>query len=275
MLHMKSFIHRILHKKTDHEINQNSQLSQDEKEIEEAMLSLLNLEVLGKKEERELKALVLEHTEIAEALYHKTNLAKRDWILIFLTSEGKGIVLAKEEIKRWAYAFDVINCTKEEELLFKQWLSGDSDVLPPVMPMERYRGIGFPVRANIKLCYLSRVSTFTERVCVYAIHIGNVDLMKGIFDEMISQIGIDDIKTFLQHMVETYHISMEAYMQMISSMYVVSRKKVTQTFLSEYIQEWIKNYKEQYICAINKLSYDMRKKILRNIRSTDSFISME
>lgn len=272
---MKSFIQRVLHKETDHEINQNSQLSQDEKEIEETMLSFLALEVLGKKEERELKALVLEHTEIAEALYHKTSLAKKDWILIFLTSEGKGTALAKEEIKRWAYAFDVMNCTKEDELMFKQWLSGDSDVLPPVMPMERYRGMGFPVRANIKLCYLSRVSTFTERVCVYAIHIGNVNLMKGILDEMISNIGIDDTKTFLQHMVETYHISMEAYMQMISSIYAISRKKATKTFLSEFVKGWIQDHKEQYDCAINKLSYDMRQRVFRNIRSNDSFISME
>lgn len=266
---MKSFIHRMLHKETDHEINQNSQLSQNEKEIEEMMLSLLSHEVLGKKEERELKSLVLEHTEIAEALYHKTSLAKKDWILIFLTSERKGVALAKEEVKRWAYAFDVINCTKEEELLFKQWLSGDSDVLPAVMPMERYRGIGFPVRANIKLCYLSSVSIFTERVCVYAIHIGNVDLVKGILDEMISQIGIDDTKTFLQHMVKTYFISMEAYMQMISSIYAISRKKATKTFLSEFIKGWIQDYKEQYDCAINKLSTDMRQRVLRKMEKMD------
>lgn len=272
---MKSLFHKIRHKTTNEKTSQTYECSQDEKEIEETMLSLLHLEVLGKKEERELKALVLDHVEIAEALYHKTSLAKKDWILIFLTSEGKGIELAKEEVKRWAYAFDVINCTNEEELKFKQWLSGDSDVLPVIMPMERYRGIGFPTRANMKLCYLSKVSTFTERVCVYSIYIGNVDLIKGILEEMIIQIGIDDTKTFIKHMVETYHISMEAYMQMLSSIYAVSRKKVTQSFLSEYIEDWIKNYKEEYSCAINKLSYDMRKKLLIKIQKNGFLMKEE
>jgi len=133
---------------------------------------------LSKKEELAFKELVIKNEETAKKVFRSIDHIGRAYILIYLNAEGKGADIANEEAKAWAYRMEFINSNAAEEKAFRSWLPGETDVMPEKMPQNKYV-IGFPHRKNVELCYLSKVCTFTERLVVYGIKGGYVDISCG------------------------------------------------------------------------------------------------
>ena len=120
----------------------------------------------------------------------------------------------------------------------------------------------FPYRKNVELCYLSKVCTFTERLIVYGIKKGYVDIVRGPVKEMMREIGVPYANSFLEHTVRTYQLSEEDIMQMYSAIYAISgNAKAEKEFYRNFICAWLEQDKDRYLAAIEKISKDMRKKI--------------
>ena len=216
---------------------------------------------LSKKEEQDFKALVLQNEEAARNVFRGSNHVGKGYILIFLNSEGKGADIAKEEAAAWAYQMEFINSNAVEEQAFRSWLSGETDVMPEIMPANKYI-MGFPYRKNVELCYLSKVCTFTERPVAYGIKKGYVDMVRGPVREMLRELGGAYAHSFLEHTVQIYQLSEEDIMQMYSAVYAGPGKtKVEKEFYRRFICTWLEQDKDGYIAAVEKISKDMRKKI--------------
>lgn len=127
---------------------------------------------LSKKEEQDFKELVIHNEETAKKVFRGSNHTGKAYILIYLNSQGKGADIAKEEAAAWAGQMEFINSNPLEERAFRSWLSGETDIMPETMPVNKYI-MGFPHRKNVELCYLSKVCTFTERLIVYGINSGS------------------------------------------------------------------------------------------------------
>ena len=80
--------------------------------------------------------------------------------------------------------------------------------MPETMPVNKYI-MGFPHRKNVELCYLSKVCTFTERLIVYGIKKGYVDIVRGPVREMMRELDSSYACSFLEHTVRTYQLSEE------------------------------------------------------------------
>ena len=127
--------------------------------------------------------------------------------------------------------------------------------------------MGFPHRKNVELCYLSKVCTFTERLITYGIKKGYVDIVRGPVREMMSELGVPYACAFLEHTVQTYQLPEEDIMQMYSAIYAVAGKtKAEKEFYRDFICTWLEQDKEKYLAAIEKISKDMRKKILAALK---------
>ena len=221
---------------------------------------------LSKKEERDFKDLVIRNEEMAKKVFRGSNHTGKGYILIYLNSEGKGADIAKEEAAAWAGRMEFINSSAAEEQAFRSWLSGETDAMPETMPANKYI-MGFPHRKNVELCYLSKVCTFTERIVVYGIKKGYVDIVRGPVREMMCELGVPYAYAFLEHTVQTYQLPEEDIMQMYSAIYAVAGKtKAEKEFYRDFICTWLEQDKEKYLAAIEKISKDMRKKILAALK---------
>ncbi|MBD5537484.1 MAG: hypothetical protein HDQ99_17855 [Lachnospiraceae bacterium] len=233
------------------------------REIEEKILAYAKAGVysISKKEQADFKRLVLEYEEIAKKVYRET-VWSRNHILMFLNEEGKGADIAKEEARRLAYSYELKNCDAAETQAFQAWLAGDTDEMPETMPVSQKIGL-FNVRIqNMKLCYMSKVSPFTERLCAYAVKKGYVDIWKAPVAEMLSCIGVDYTRSFQDNMVAKYQIKEKELMKMYSAVFVCRKTKIEKEFYLGFMQEWIKNEKEVYLTAIEKMGREYQRKIL-------------
>ena len=216
---------------------------------------------LSKKEEQDFKELVIHNEETAKKVFRGSNHTGKAYILIFLNSQGKGADIAKEEAAVWAGQMEFINSNPLEERAFRSWLSGETDIMPETMPANKSM-MGFPHRKNVELCYLSKVCTFTERLIVYGIKRGYVDIVRGPVKEMMREIGVPYAHSFLEHTIRTYQLSEEDIMQMYSAIYAISgNAKAEKEFYRNFICTWLEQDKDRYLAAIEKISKDMRKKI--------------
>ena len=221
---------------------------------------------LNKKEEDDFRKLVIQNEEAAKKVFRSMEHAGKTYILIYLNSEGKGADIAKEEAKSWAYQMEFINSNAAQEHAFRSWLSGETDVLPETMPVNKYI-MGFPHRKNVELCYLSKVCTFTERLIAYGIKTGYVDIVRGPVKEMMRELGIFYAYSFLERTVRMYQLSEEDVMQMYSAIYAISgNAKTEKEFYRNFICAWLEQDKDQYLAAIEKISKDMRKKIFAELK---------
>ena len=216
---------------------------------------------LSKKEEQDFKELVIRNEETAKKVFRGSDHAGKAYILIFLNSQGKGADIAKEEVAAWASQMEFINSNALEEQAFRSWLAGETDIMPETMPANRYI-MGYPHRKNVELCYLSRVCTFTERLIVYGIKKGYVDIVRGAVKEMMREIGASYAHSFLERTVRKYQLSEEDIMQMYSAIYAISgNAKAEKEFYRNFICTWLEQDKDRYLEAIEKISKDMQKKI--------------
>ena len=108
---------------------------------------------LSKKEEQDFKELVIYNEETAKKVFQGSNHTGKVYILIYLNSQGKGADIAKEEAAAWAGQMEFINSNPLEERAFRSWLSGETDIMPETMPVNKYI-MGFPHRKNVELCYM-------------------------------------------------------------------------------------------------------------------------
>lgn len=109
---------------------------------------------------------------------------------------------------------------------------------------------------------MSKVCTFTERLVVYGIKRGYVDIVRGPVREMMREISAPYARSFLEHTVQRYQLSEEDVMQMYSAIYAGSGKtKAEKEFYRNFICTWLEQDKGRYLVAIEKISKDMRKKI--------------
>lgn len=234
--------------------------------IRENIISYIKMPVLSKKEEQELKKLVIENEDIAKDIYRTINHINKELILVYLILGGRGEDIAKESARERAYKWGVMNCTEQEEKEFKSWLAGEHDNMPEVMPTNRYiRCLNY--HQSVELCYLSKVSTFTERLCAYGMKIGYIDIVKDPVKEMMNCISVDYARSFLENTISKYNISNEDVMQMYSSIYSIRKTKLEAEFYLSYIQEWLKNDRIEYMKAVNNISGDMRRKILKKLKT--------
>ena len=134
---------------------------------------------LSKKEEQDFKELVIHNEETAKKVFRGSKHVGKAYILIYLNSQGKGADIAKEEAAAWAYQMEFINSNVSEEREFRSWLSGETDIMPETMPVNKYI-MGFPHIKNVELCYLSKVCTFTERLVAYGVKKGYVDMKPAL-----------------------------------------------------------------------------------------------
>lgn len=244
------------------------EMQEQDKSVREQIVSYLKKAsmygVLSDKEEQDLKNLVIENEGISKDIYRTINYSSKSYILIYLNSEGKGDDIAKERAKELANEWELKGCLEQEEKEFKSWLAGENDNMPEVMPQSKYI-VFFQYLQNLELCYLSEVSTFTERVCVYGMKKGYVDIVKEPVKEMMSRIGVHYAHYFLKNTIIKYNLSNEDVMQMYSAIYSSRKTKLEAEFYLSYIQEWIENDKDEYMNAINNISSDMRRKILKKL----------
>lgn len=152
----------------------------EKQEAEKRIKEYIQVSTMGlsKKEEQDFNELVLRNEETAKKVFRGSNHTGKAYILIFLNSQGKGADIAKEEAAAWAGQMEFINSNPLEERAFRSWLSGEIDIMPETMPVNKYI-MGSPHRKNVELCYLSKVCTFTERLIVYGIKRGYVDIVRG------------------------------------------------------------------------------------------------
>ena len=216
------------------------------------------------KEQKILESLITENEDIAKNIYRTVNYRSKAFILIYLIKKGGGDDIAQERARELAYEWELKNCTEKAEIEFKSWLSGENDNMPETMPISKYV-VFFPHYENLELCYLSMVSVFAERVCVYGMRKGYVDLVKEPVKEMMSEIGTYYADYFLKHTIIKYNISNKDVMQMYSVIYSIRKTKQENEFYLTFIQEWIKNSKDEYIKAINDISKDAGKKVLKKL----------
>ena len=216
---------------------------------------------LSKKEEQDFKGLVIHNEETAKKVFRGSKHMGKAYILIYLNSQGKDADIAKEEAAAWACQMEFINSNVSEERAFRSWLSGETDIMPETMPVNRYI-MGFPHRKNVELCYLSKVCTFTERLVAYGVKKGYVDIVRGPVREMMRELDSSYACSFLEHTVWTYQLSEEDIMQMYSAIYAISgNAKAEKEFYRNFICTWLEQDKDRYLAAIEKISKDMRKKI--------------
>ena len=93
---------------------------------------------LSKKEEQDFKELVIHNEETAKKVFQGSNHTGKVYILIYLNSQGKGADIAKEEAAAWAGQMEFINSNPLEERAFRSWLSGETDIMPETMPVNKY-----------------------------------------------------------------------------------------------------------------------------------------
>lgn len=221
---------------------------------------------LSKKEEQNFKELVIHNEETAKKVFRGSNHTGKAYILIYLNSQGKGADIAKEEAAAWAGQMEFINSNPLEERAFRSWLSGETDINKYIM--------GFPHRKNVELCYLSKVCTFTERLIVYGIKKGYVDMVRGPVKEMMREIGVPYANSFFEHTVRMYQLSEEDIMQMYSAIYAISgNAKAEKEFYRNFICTWLEQDKDRYLAAIEKISKDMRKKIFAVLKRENLYIA--
>ena len=172
----------------------------EKQEAEKRIKKYIQVSAMGlnKKEEQDFNELVLHNEETAKKVFRGSNHTGKAYILIFLNSQGKGADIAKEEAAAGAGQMEFINSNPLEERAFRSWLSGETDIMPETMPVNKYI-MGFPHRKNVELCYLSKVCTFTERLIVYGIKRGYVDIVRGSVKEMMREIGVPYAHSFLEH----------------------------------------------------------------------------
>lgn len=215
---------------------------------------------ITKKEQADFKWLVQEHEDIAEEVYRETHLS-RVHILIFLNEAGKGAGIAKEEARKLAYGYELLDCDAGTEQAFWAWLSGDTDEMPKQMPESR-RTVMYNVSIlNQKLCYMSKVSPFTERLCAYAVKKGYVDIWKNPVEEMLSCIGMDYTRSFKHNMAVRYQVEEKELMRMYSAVFAGRKTKMEKEFYLGFIKEWMEKEKDSYLAVIDKMGVEYRKKI--------------
>ncbi len=98
---------------------------------------------LSKKEKQDFKELVIHNEETAKKVFRGSNHTGKEYILIFLNSQGKGADIAKEEAAVWVSQMEFINSNLLEERAFRSWMSGETDIMPETMPVNKYI-MGFP-----------------------------------------------------------------------------------------------------------------------------------
>lgn len=117
-----------------------------------------------------------------------------------------------------------------------------------------------PIR-NQKLCHISKVSPFTERLCAYAVKKGYVDIWKNLVAEMLSCIGMEYTRSFQHNMAVRYGVEEKELMRMYSAVFAGRKTKTEKEFYLGFIQEWIKKERDAYFAVIDKMGAEYQKKI--------------
>lgn len=236
--------------------------NESEKAIEKHCLEM----TLGKKNDDEFKTLVLDNEESARIVYD--NLLYRinphisyGRILSVLNEAGRGKDLAEAEVKRLAYSFEFLNEKEPNQKELVKWLSGESDTMPIPMPKNKYI-MFYNNRTNRELCFMSKVCTYPERLAIYGMMMGYVDIVRGPVKSMLEYISIEYVQDYLNRIENNYPVPKEDIMQMYTMILVAPHKMKKEIELyTPLIVDWLNNDNEQYWNAIAKLSDNYQKKI--------------
>lgn len=235
----------------------------------EKIIEFIRNDVLSARDEKIFASLVLDNETVAKevyrATYGKAGYPTRYKIVTTLTGVCRGEDIAKEEIKALVQRLTFRDCSAELEFAFRNWLHGESDVMPLSLPMEK-RVMGFFTRQQYKtICCISKVSQFSARICVYGMVKGYMELFKDTLQNIITEFGIDYAREFIDQLVKCYNVSDAHLMAMISAIYAGPSKTKLETMLyREYIEEWRNSNRDYLIAEISSvLGNDWRKKVLK------------
>ena len=229
--------------------------------------------VLNAYDSKRLKTIVLNHVELAEAVYRKSasrkNSYARTLILIELNKQGLGKELAYEEAHRLAYALEFKDpeCSEAEELAFRKWFSCETDEMPARMPKPKYTVMGGQLIGDRQIACMSLVCEYTARQCVYGLLLGFIEAFKWPVREMLTELGKAYTKQFLNNLVKRYGVSEEDCMLMYSAIYTLGNRTKKETeFYYSYIEQWMSCDKAHYRETIMTVAdQDIGKKIIKKL----------
>lgn len=232
---------------------------------------LIRNDVLSARDEKIFLSLVLENEMAAKDVYHatsgKSGFPSRYKIVTALTSVCKGNEIAREEARSLVQRLTFRDCSYDVECGFKSWLLGESDDMPLSLPMEK-NVAGFFVRAQYRtICYISKVSEFPARLCVYGMMKGYIELFKNTLQHIVTEFGIDYARNFINQLVERYNVPDANLMAMVSVIYAGPAKQKAETQLyREYIEGWVNENKDNFLAEISSvLGGDWHKKVLKKL----------
>lgn len=235
----------------------------------EQIRNLIQNDELNARNDKLLLSLVLGNEEAAKAVYRDTcgqsGFPSRYKIVTALTGICKGEDIANEEIQFLVHRLAFRDCTTEEERIFREWLLTETDHMPELFPME-IKVQGFFSRQQYRtIAYMSKVSEFPARLCVYGLKKGYIELFKDTLQPMLKELGIEYTRSFIDQLLIRYDMADADFMAMASVIYAGPAKQALETKLyREYIDAWIKTDRESFftkLCSI--LGDDWRKKVLK------------
>lgn len=237
--------------------------------IKNKITELIRNDVLNARNDKIFTSLVLGNEaaakEVYRSTYGKSGFPTRYKIVTTLTGVCRGEDIAKEEIKDLVQRLTFRDCSPDLENEFRNWLLEEYDVMPLSLPMEK-KVQGFFSRQQYRtICYISKVSQFPARICVYGMIRGYIELFKNTLQNILAEFGIDYARTFIDQLVKRYGVADADVMAMVSVIYTGSaRTKLETQLYREYIEEWRSSNRDYFISEITSvLGGDWRKKVLK------------
>lgn len=220
------------------------------------ILELIQKDGLTAPDEKVFTSLVLENEDAAKEVYRSTGGKPghplRYKIVTALTNVCRGEDIAREESLALVNRRKFRDCTTEEETAFRAWLLCQTDEKPASMPMEVYVA-GFFSRPQYRtICYISKVSEFPARLCVYGMARGYIELFKDTLQQILAEFGIDYARNFINQLVCRYQVPESDLMVMASVIYAgPAKQKLEVQLYREYIDGWVNRDRAGFLASLS------------------------
>lgn len=97
------------------------------------------------------------------------------------------------------------------------------------------------------MAYMSTVSDYPAKACVYDLEIGSVDVFKCLISEMLDALGEEYTKKFMDKLKNKYKVKEEDFMLMFSAIYCIrDRTKKEKEFYGKHVENWLENDREKF-----------------------------
>lgn len=237
--------------------------------VKEQITEFIKNDVLGARNEKIFTSLVLNNEAIAKEVYRDTygqpGYPSRYKIITVLTNVCRGEDIAREEVNELVHRLSFRDCSPESAREFTGWLVVEHGDMPSSFPMEK-KVQGFFSRQQYRtICYISKVSQFSARLCVYGMVKGYIELFKDTLQNIITEFGVDYARNFIDQSAARYDVADSYLMAMVSVIYAGPAKTKLETQLyREYIDKWSNSNRDYFMTEIGTvLGVDWHKKVLR------------